>query len=230
MLSVARSELKYWMNYQESLCLQDELMKLLSYDAYSENGFYRVKSLYFDSINNIDYMEKLAGTAQRKKIRLRIYDEDDEVAKLELKQKDGIYQQKRSLLVTKEVVQKLMNGDYACLLECSEKMAVYLYELLTLGAYQPAVLIEYDRRAFVYQEYNTRITLDKNVRSSELILDLYEKNIPWNYRTRDKVILEVKYNGRLWMPIQKVLKKYNLQNVSIGKYAYGRPLYEQFLL
>lgn len=230
MLSVARSELKYWMNYQESLCLQDELMKLLSYDAYSENGFYRVKSLYFDSINNIDYMEKLAGTAQRKKIRLRIYDEDDEVAKLELKQKDGIYQQKRSLLVTKEVVQKLMNGDYACLLECSEKMAVYLYELLTLGAYQPAALIEYDRRAFVYQEYNTRITLDKNVRSSELILDLYEKNIPWNYRTRDKVILEVKYNGRLWMPIQKVLKKYNLQNVSIGKYAYGRPLYEQFLL
>ena len=96
MLSVTRSELKYWISYQDSLLLQDEMAKLLSYDSYSENGFYRVKSLYFDSINNIDYMEKLAGTEKRK-IRLRIYDEDADFAKLELKQKEGAYPAKEKL-------------------------------------------------------------------------------------------------------------------------------------
>lgn len=230
MLSVARSEFKYWISYQDSLFLQNELEKLLSYDAYSEDGFYRVKSLYFDSINNVDYMEKLAGVARRKKIRLRIYDEAEEVAKLELKQKEGIYQEKKSLLVTKEVAKQLMNEEYECLLDCSEEIAARLYTLLTLGAYHPATLIEYDRRAFVYQEYSTRITLDQNVRSSELMLDLYERDVPWNYRTQEQVILEVKYNGKLWMPIQKILAKYHLQNVSIGKYAYGRPIYEKFIL
>ncbi|MBO5208765.1 MAG: polyphosphate polymerase domain-containing protein [Lachnospiraceae bacterium] len=230
MLSVTRSELKYWISYQDSLLLQDEMAKLLSYDSYSENGFYRVKSLYFDSINNIDYMEKLAGTEKRKKIRLRIYDEDADFAKLELKQKEGAYQQKKSLLVTKEVAKKLMAGEYGCLLDYPEEIAARLYELLVLGAYRPAALIEYDRRAFVYKEYSTRITFDKNVRSSELSLDLYEKDISWIYRTNEKVILEVKYNGKLWMPIQKILEKYNLFNVSIGKYANGRPLYEQYMI
>ena len=123
-----------------------------------------------------------------------------------------------------------MAGEYGCLLDYPEEIAARLYELLVLGAYRPAALIEYDRRAFVYKEYSTRITFDKNVRSSELSLDLYEKDISWIYRTNEKVILEVKYNGKLWMPIQKILEKYNLFNVSIGKYANGRPLYEQYMI
>ena len=39
MLSVLRSELKYWISYQDSLILQAELNELLMPDSYSEDGF-----------------------------------------------------------------------------------------------------------------------------------------------------------------------------------------------
>ena len=67
MLSVLRSELKYWVSYSDSLLLQAELGRLLMPDGYSQDGFYRVKSLYFDSIGQKDYIEKLEGVERRRK-------------------------------------------------------------------------------------------------------------------------------------------------------------------
>ena len=48
---------------------------------------YMIRSMYFDSINDDDYYEKLSGEVNRKKIRLRIYDKEGELVKLEIKQK-----------------------------------------------------------------------------------------------------------------------------------------------
>ena len=52
---------------------------------------------------------------------------------------------------------------------------------MALNLYRPAVIIEYDRLAFTYDLFSTRITLDSNVRSSELVLDLYQPILPWDY-------------------------------------------------
>lgn len=230
MLSVLRSELKYWISYRDSLLLQAELNKLLMPDDYSQDGFYRVKSLYFDSINQIDFTEKLDGVESRKKIRLRIYDEDAPTAKLECKQKTGALQHKESLLITRAEAMQYMEGDYSGLLERPEETAWRLYSDMTLGGYRPAVIIEYDRCAYLYGEYNTRITIDRNVRSSELCLDLFEREIPWIPTIDDQVILEVKFNEKLIEPIKRILAKYHLTNVSVSKYGSGRPILEQYIV
>lgn len=230
MLSVLRSELKYWISYGDSLLLQAELNKLLMPDDYSRDGFYRVKSLYFDSINHIDFTEKMDGVESRKKIRLRLYDEDAQTVKLECKQKTGALQHKESLLINRAEAMQYMEGDYSGLLERPEETAWRLYSDMTLGCYRPVAIIEYDRCAYLYGEYNTRITIDRNVRSSELCLDLFEKEIPWIYTIDDQVILEVKFNGKLIEPIKRILAKYHLTNVSVSKYGSGRPILEQYIV
>lgn len=87
--SVLRTEEKYLLSYPQALKLQSKLRHLLPVDAFGGENGYRVRSLYFDSFHNTDYHDKSAGTYHRKKVRLRIYDERQTDAKLELKEKHG---------------------------------------------------------------------------------------------------------------------------------------------
>lgn len=228
-LTVFRNEKKYHLSYTDSLRLQEEIQVLLRPDWYSREGSYHVRSLYFDSINSKDYKEKEDGVQYRQKIRLRIYDTEDENAKFEIKAKDGSYQHKSSLIVSRQDAELLQHGEYGILLDYNNETALRLYSLLTLGCYQPAALIEYERRAFIYQENNTRITFDTNIRSSEMELNLFDDNIPWIPIWQDNTILEVKYDNCLYKPISLVLQKYHLNNVSFGKYGNGRPVMESYI-
>lgn len=230
MLSVLRSEMKYWISYSDSLFLQNELDRILMPDSYSQDGFYRVRSLYFDTVNQKDYIEKLEGVEQRKKIRMRIYDESTDTVKLECKQKSGALQHKESLLISRGDAVRYMEGDYGSLLDYPEELAWRLYCDMALGCYRPAVIVEYERCAYMYGEYNTRVTIDRHVRSSELSLDLFDQDPSWVHTIEDAVILEVKFNERLIEPIKKILAKYHLTNVSVSKYGSGRPVLERYLI
>ena len=66
-LSVYRSENKYILSKDKLSNLRFKLDKVLSRDEYSKEHSYIVRSLYFDSINNIDFNTKVAGTEIRKK-------------------------------------------------------------------------------------------------------------------------------------------------------------------
>ena len=230
MISVSRRELKYLMNYEDSIRLQGELESLLNLDKHSQNGYYNVRSLYFDSWNNKDFVQKLDGVERRRKIRLRIYDVQQKNAKFEIKEKYGAYQKKDSLIVDRTDAQKYMKGEYGGLLDHDEETAMKLYSLLTLGAYRPSAIVEYERRAYTYSEFNTRITFDRNVRTSETFFDLYSSDIPFVPVYMDQVILEVKYNGVLLESVKSILGKYNLNNVSVSKYGMGRPLMEHYIV
>ena len=63
---------------------------ILATDKFSKNGSYSVRSLYFDTADDRDFFDKINEQNQRRKVRLRIYAPQDQVAKLELKQKENI--------------------------------------------------------------------------------------------------------------------------------------------
>ena len=73
-LKTFRHEIKYIISYSEFLYLRKKLDDLLEIDR-NQLG-YMIRSMYFDSINDDDYYEKLSGEVNRKKIRLRIYDKN----------------------------------------------------------------------------------------------------------------------------------------------------------
>ena len=72
---------------------------------------YPIRSLYFDTLHDRDYAEKLMGTDPRRKVRLRVYDPSGDFALLELKQKQGDNQRKRSLPVTREEARRRRVAD-----------------------------------------------------------------------------------------------------------------------
>ena len=222
MLSVNRQEIKFFITKADSILLQQRLSVILSPDAFAKKGYYRVRSLYYDSLENIDFYEKLCGEKKRKKVRMRMYGKDPDTIKLELKDKNGSYQQKLSLLLSRDEANAMLRADYSFLLERKEKHAKLLYIVVTQGAYRPAVIVEYYRRAFVYPDFDTRITFDENVRSCDGHQDFFAKELPFMPGYKDGVILEVKYNGILVHSIREILEEYSLFQVSASKYSIAR--------
>lgn len=221
---VYRSEKKYVIPKEVSLVIENEIQKLLMCDNNSDDGIYTIRSLYFDGYDQRDYWGKVDGDYSHKKIRVRRYGSKDSPIKLEYKEKQGDYQHKQSLLITEEEARRVQEGDTDFLLDDSDDVKLRFYKEMTLGIYRPVVLIEYERRAFVFDAYNTRITFDYDIRSSEIDLDLFEEDVAWTDLLEGYVVLEVKYDGVLFKPIDKLLKKYNMPIESYSKYEKARDL------
>ena len=219
-LKTFRHEYKYVIPYEEMLLLRNKLDKLLDIDR-SYDG-YMIRSLYFDSIDDMDYYEKLNGEMIRKKIRLRIYDPNGKIVKLELKAKYDYHQLKESLIITKEDAQELIKGNYDILLDYKEDLALRIYTILTTGYYKPKVIIEYNRIAYM-SKTTTRITFDFEIKSSNNIEDFFNEDINYieNIDKKD-VVLEVKFDRFLEPYISTILNKYISRNQSVSKYMMGR--------
>lgn len=229
-LSVYRSENKYYITTETALNIRKKLDLILNRDDFSKENSYIVRSLYFDSFNNIDFNTKLAGTEIRKKIRIRVYDSASEKCKLEVKEKNGDAQHKISIWITKQDAIDLTLGKYNVLMKYFEKNkeAIKIYTTMILGCYKPVVMVEYDRIAYTHPLYNTRITLDMNVRSSESNFNLFDQNILYTPIMENSIILEVKYNGKLIELISDVLKNYHLTKISVSKYCFSRKIFYDF--
>lgn len=229
-LAVLRTENKFIISVEKGLNIQNKLNKILQLDEYSKNGFYMVRSLYFDSINNKDFQTKLAGTEIRKKIRLRIYDVNAKRCKLEMKKKNDDLQYKVSLWITKAEAKSLINRNFSVLKKYFSTIpeSIEIYSTLCLGCYKPVVLIEYNRLAYIHKLNNTRITFDSNIRSTESNFDLFAKKPLYNVINNENIILEVKYNEKLINLIADIINPYHLTKESASKYCLGRKIYQDF--
>lgn len=67
-LKVERQEIKYEIDYSVAAELYVRLSKIMVKDRHDNNDGYLVRSLYFDSLNCVDYEEKMHGLESRKKL------------------------------------------------------------------------------------------------------------------------------------------------------------------
>ena len=229
-LLVNRNEYKYIIPITDMQQLMKKFDVALKKDNNSLSGSYSVRSLYFDSINNIDFNEKLAGTMVRKKIRIRVYNPNDEKCKLEMKKKNGDHSRKISVWISKEDATELIKGEYYVLSKYFDKSneAVEIFTVMSMGCYVPVAMIEYERIAYTYPMYDTRLTFDFNIRSSESNFNLFDKKIMFNTIINNEIVLEVKYNEKLMGFISEILKPFNLNRISISKYCSGRKVFYDF--
>ena len=226
MLDVKRTEEKYVLSLDQYVELRGKLVGVLKHDTESKAVKYPIRSLYFDSIDNKDYVEKMAGDEVRKKIRIRSYDAEMGKCKLEMKKKHGDVQNKVSIWISNQEAEQLIRGEYKILEKYfdgeNSGVAMEFYTEMMMGHYRPVVLIEYDRIAFTYPMNNTRITFDMNIRSSEADFGLFKKQPNYTKVLDSKVVLEVKYNGKLMGFISEVLKSYKLERTAVSKYCISR--------
>ena len=227
---VNRRELKYSISETDYYRYLNLFERILKVDPHAERGPYTIRSLYFDSPMNDDYYEKMNGEEVRKKIRLRLYDVNAERVKLELKRKLNINQIKETVWISSEDAKALIQKQYDVLLKYEEKTAQTIYNIMSIGQYQPVVLIDYDRRAFYHEENNIRVTLDTQIRSSETDFDVFSKEVMMVPAfTTYQAILEVKFNGELFCWITNVIKGQDTINQSLSKYCLSRQLFDQYL-
>ncbi|MDE8735520.1 hypothetical protein P0G10_20810, partial [Eubacteriales bacterium DFI.9.88] len=65
-LSDARKEVKYLLSLADRLYILDALDRILVPDTYGGYNGYTVRSVYFDSSANDDYIDKSEGAAEKK--------------------------------------------------------------------------------------------------------------------------------------------------------------------
>jgi len=220
-----RSELKYYLNDIQTEGLQHQLSQFMGLDHYCDGQVgYRVRSLYFDSIDDECLFQKQSGFLHRKKIRLRTYgDTGSDTVKFEIKHKNGQLVRKDSVTLSRPDAEDICRGNYSLLLKQNNPVLDSIYTTFMTRVYKPKVIVEYHRVALVLPVSNIRITFDKKLRSNINHLDLFstvQDTMP--VIIEGKQILEVKYDQFLPGYIRKVLSGVNAERMAISKYTLAR--------
>lgn len=227
---VLRTEEKYAMQFHEAIRYANRFEQIMYKDDYSEDGSYTVRSLYFDTVDDKDFFDKINEQQLRRKIRLRIYHPTDQTVKLELKQKEGIFQKKRSLSITRQDASQLIEGNTSVLLNYHDNFANEMYTIMSMECYRPKTVIEYERKAFMAKENQIRLTFDSHIRATESCFDIFSENLLFHpVLDGSQVIFEVKYNQFMLSYIAEIIASIDGRAISSSKYCMGRamgyPLY-----
>lgn len=223
MNEVLRQEKKYLLTAADAQRLGAYLGGVMLQDEHNGPQGYSIRSLYFDTLNDKDYWDKMDGVELRRKIRLRVYSPSASFGMLEMKQKEGPYQKKRSLRLEREDAWQLCRGNYEPLLNYREPFAAECYGLMHCQCYRPRAVVEYRRRAFIAKENRIRITLDSQIIATEAAWDVFDSNLA-QYPVLDPfhVVLEVKFNGFLLSYIKDLAEAANRSEISQSKYCLAR--------
>ena len=220
---VTREEKKFLISLEEFRNKSHYLDNLMIQDEHNGIDGYIIRSLYFDTVYDDDFFEKLEGVETRRKIRLRIYDPKHDFAMLEMKQKQGAAQKKRSLKMSKKDAEELIRGNYSVLLNYEEDFARECYGLMQYKCYRPKTIVQYNRKAYIAKENKIRITFDNNIVATESNFDLFSENLIMNpVLDKFNVVLEVKFNGFLLDYIRQFINSINKSELSVSKYALAR--------
>lgn len=223
MNDVLREEKKFLLYEIEKHNLKHYLSNFLHPDKHNGLEGYRIRSLYFDTAGDDDYFDKVDGLEVRRKIRLRNYPPDMSFAVLEMKQKQGKKQRKRSLRLPREEAERLIVGDYTPLLNYKEPFALECYTLMQSRFYRPKTVVEYNRYAFIAKENNTRITFDSNIISTESNFNIFDEHLNMDpVMDKSLCVLEVKFNGFLLSYIKNGLAEVQHSETSVSKYCLAR--------
>ena len=215
-----RHEYKYPISDAQVEMLKNRIETLVPLDPHiGSNGMYNIRSLYFDDYSDRCFYENENGTDPREKFRIRIYNHSDARISLECKRKERGKTLKTSCLLTRDQAELLMNGE--CVPDISSQPQVLrklTMEMMTRGM-RPVVIVEYERRPYVYSLGNVRITFDMNISSSSAIADFFKADIPKRpVMPMGKQLLEVKFDELLPDHIYRSLQLESLQQSAYSKY------------
>ncbi len=223
MNEVLRQEKKFLIDLPQMYQLDAKLSRVLHEDSHNKGDGYIIRSLYFDTSDERDFKEKEDGVELRRKIRLRNYGPDTSFALLEMKQKEGINQKKRSLRLSKEDAMQVCRGNYSVLLKYEGNFPAECYALMQMYGYRPKAVVEYRRKAYIAKENKIRVTFDHHIVATESNFDIFSPQLLQNSVMNPAfVVLEVKFNGFLLSYIKDFLPECNQSEPSVSKYCLSR--------
>lgn len=217
-----RHEIKYTISKTQAYILKEKLLKIMEVDPYGKKGYF-IRSLYFDTPTNEAYNEKIDGVLNRKKYRIRIYNHDDSLIRLEKKIKDDNMTAKEQVIISKNELSKILSNKLE-IDDCKDSLLKeFLVEIKTRGL-EPSVIVDYNRYALVYPVSDVRVTFDYDIKSGRYDYDLNTKEDGYKIIDDDMVILEVKFNDILPYPIACILGTIPSTRNAFSKFAFCRSI------
>lgn len=222
-----RHELKFFISPLQYQVLSRTLKATLNPDPNGdENNQYHIRSLYFDTAYDSALYDKINGTANRDKYRIRIYNFSDQMIRLECKSKFRDLISKRSVRITRDLAEQLISADPTGLESTASGLVSDTFREMRTNLLHPVVIVDYLREAYLHPVEEVRITFDMQLRSGLNSVDMFNPYLPTVPPfDHDEIILEVKYNQVLPPYIANLLT-YALRDgacrSAISKYVYCR--------
>lgn len=218
-----RHELKYYINLQDYFAIKSKIRHLMKTDPNgNEKGEYEIISLYFDDIFNSAYFEKIQGVNKRKKFRIRIYNFEEKTIKLEKKSKVGEITSKEVTFISRNEYEKILNNDVDFILERNPDGFIDFYRGVKKNFLRPKVLVRYTREAYLMRAGNVRITFDKNLKTGNNNLDLFDENGHFATYDPNQIILEIKYDSFFPSHLKNLIQNTGKLRGSSSKYIMSR--------
>ena len=228
--TINRYELKYLLHHDQARAVASALEGRTAPNSYAgEQGAYTITSLYFDTADYKAYWDKLEGHEFRRKVRVRVYGEDqvtpDTLVFLEIKQRLNRALEKRRVQLPHQMTTSLQHLDrHFDAFSADDRVVLeevcYLANALQL---RPACVVRYRRVALDGDEFDPglRITFDTELKGR--IHDLSLLSQGWS---EDKYfvpptfcIMEVKINHRVPLWLTEILGKHDCVLQRISKYC-----------
>lgn len=192
---------------------------------------YTVRSIYFDNTHRTAVVDKIEGIRDRKKLRIRGYDQlnEDSMVFTEIKKKisDRIFKNRAPFLY-RDIQKVLQTGDFeSFLLKNTENnrndASRFLFNLNRFNM-EPVNLIVYNREPYhgIFNS-DTRITFDKDIRSRiyPQITELFD-NVDFVYPWAGHFIMEIKYfDAPMPSWAKRVVWEFDLKAEALSKYVEG---------
>lgn len=212
-----RHEYKFLISPNAARLLKLRLPHIMGRDPHAgPTGQYTIRSLYFDDPNFTAFRDKVDGVDNRTKYRIRCYNGDTTLCRLERKEKKGHLTRKNGQSITAQDALALQNRTASH----GEGLCEELRLLCASQGLRPMVLVDYDRTPFVCAAGNTRITLDENLRTRPYCADLFDTHRSMMPVLDDnQVILEVKFDDYLPGYLRDALADIPKTPMAISKFA-----------
>ncbi len=216
-----RQELKYEISAAERELLLRRLSAVLLRDPYATaDGTYRVRTLYFDDLENTALGDTLSGAPEREKFRLRMYNLDPSFLRLERKTKRYGGGTKPELRLSVAQAQSLLRGEYGFLSARPEPFAQVCLADARAGGLKPRTVVEYTRAAFCDASGSVRVTLDSDIRVSPRTDAFFAPTLSgMPAAAQGECVLELKYDQYLPDYIPQLIGSVGRLRTAYSKFA-----------
>lgn len=217
-----RHEWKHELNYLDLLSIRQRLQAVMEPDEHAVDGKYHIRSLYFDNLSDKALREKLDGVNRRGKFRIRYYNRDPSVIRLEKKSKLSGLGTKFSAPLTAEEAQKIVDHDIDWMLASELPLVQELYCKMRCQGIRPKTIVDYTREPFIYAPGNVRVTFDYDIRTGLSCTDFLNPDCITVPAGDAPILMEVKWDEYLPDIIRDAVQTPGRHAAAFSKYAQCR--------
>lgn len=217
-----RHEWKHEISYGDMLILRQRLRAVMKPDEHAKDGKYFIRSLYFDNAADRALREKLDGVNCREKFRIRCYNHDPSLIRLEKKSKRNGLGSKETENLTAEEAQSIVDGDWSWMKDADRPLVQELYRKMISQGLRPKTIVDYWREPFIFAPGNVRVTLDYDIRTGLRCTDFLDPDCVTVPAGDAPIILEVKWDEFLPSVIRDIVQLEGRHTSAFSKYAICR--------